>query len=177
MRLIKVFIWTGFIVLLLVMRYFSHTLQGNSRFGIVALELAKHEKGKEILRSWARVKVSGRSLLKVAEGSTYFDFLFIIFYTALLFSLSNSWRHRAGNPIISKLLRMNLPLALLAGGLDVVENCFLLYDMRNWQAEGSFITTWWIASLKFLFIGWAILVLLLYILLRLVDYSRKCLRY
>lgn len=173
MKITKVLIWIGFITLLLVMRHYSLALTKQSRYDIVCLEFAGDEHGKKILQTWASTETGKNNLLRAAEKSTYYDFLFAVFYTTLLFSLSNAAMYREGHPLINELLRLNLPLALLTGLLDFTENFFLLYNIQHWSADEPYYRAGWLAGPKFLLIGWIVFILLVYLFKSVISFFRR----
>jgi adenosine deaminase len=102
-------------------------------------------------------KTSRGDLIAFARIITWFDFIFIIFYTGLVVMLSNR-AQRESRPWLNTLLRLNIFLVVVLALLDITENSFLLYDLKYWQT--NFINVWWITWLKYILVQWIIAVLI-----------------
>jgi hypothetical protein len=121
-------------------------IKGQTPMGIVDLEFAwNKDKVLEVLGYW-----SG-GLVPIAEKNIYWDFLFIIAYSAFL-SLacrqlaqrSSGWWARSGE----KLSRM----ALAAGTFDVAENALMLLSIHGEPNNYTAAITATFAGFKFLLI-------------------------
>ena len=152
MRLTRIFIVSGFVAILGIFIHYCFVFSNAQVPGILSLEFADSVKGKAILSSWHEA-----GLLRVARRLTCVDFAFIFFYVAVIITLSNRQVRNEPSIVLNALLRANFFFAVLTGLLDVVENILLLYDM-NHLSDGSYISTSWIAWLKFIVAGWAVVV-------------------
>ena len=154
----KTIIWLGFIALFFILQYYSWEMDTAGVKGIVALEFANKVEGKEILKTWQETQLSRRTVLETGRVMTYWDMLYPLFYVSLLIMLSNRQMQRESYYPLNMLLRMNLPVVVLAGLLDYVENGFLLYDMNHPAMSDPYFSTTMISWIKFILLGWAILV-------------------
>ncbi len=146
------------IAIFFVMRYYMQAFKDADLKGIIPLEFADPAEGIKILGSWQNTQDPGLgNVLEVGKLVTYYDFLFLLFYSAVLAFLSADRRNREQNPVLKRLLHVNIFLAILAGLLDVAENLVLLHNMNHFQ-DGSYISAYWLALPKFIFAGWVILV-------------------
>ena len=148
----RIFICVGFLAIVAIFKYYDWIFAAENTQGIISLEFANAVKGKEILASWL-----GEDLLTTARSLLWLDFVFIFFYVAIIITLSNRQVRKEPSIAINALLRGNFFFAVMAGLLDAVENILLLYNIYQFN-EGTYISPWLIASLKFIFIGWTIIV-------------------
>ncbi len=155
MKINRIIIWTGFVVIFSVMFYYGRYFKRADVPGIVSLEMADHGKGQEILSSWNKA-----GLLPLARKVTWIDFAFILFYIGVLVTLSNLQIRKESSIALNALLRAIFFFAVLAGLLDVAENVLLLYDM-NHAGSTNYISTVVISSIKFILAGSAVLVWLI----------------
>jgi hypothetical protein len=158
MKAVKIQAWVGMIAIFLVMRYYMQAFNDANLQGIIPLEFANPDDGMKILGSWQKTQ-SPRlgNVLEVGKLVTYYDFLFLLFYSTVLAFLSAGRRNREQSPVLKRLLHVNIFLAILAGLLDVAENLVLLHNMNHFQS-GSYISAYWLAVPKFVLAGWVILV-------------------
>ena len=146
---------TGFVVIAGLFIYYNQFFIAANVPGILDLEFANRSTGKTMLSAW-----QDAGLLSLARNLTLLDFAFIFFYVAVIITLSNRQVRKEPSIGLNALLRANFFFAVLAGLLDLVENIFLLYDMSNVNSS-SYISSCWIASLKFILVGWTVLVWLI----------------
>ena len=170
-----VFLCAGTILLLLIMRWHSGELAKSplTKAGIVSLELAKTKSNADaIIKEW---RSNAQNLQQHAIRNTYIDFIFILFYSLFLYaacytiSLYQTKRLAAISRIISL-------LALTAGFLDVIENYLLLQMLQHPFGETIPLATFYIAAVKFLFVGIAVLwllILLLFYFIKKITTSAK----
>lgn len=151
----RIFIVTGFLAIAGVFRYYDQVFAEAGTEGILCLEFADVAKGKQLLSTW-----DNGGLLTIARSITWLDFVFIFFYVAILITLSNRQVRKEPSIALNALLRGNFFFAVMAGLLDTAENVLILYNSYQIN-EGTYISTWLIASLKFLLIGWTVLVWLI----------------
>src|SRR5687768_17106055 len=141
----RIFICTGFLAIVAIFKYYDWVFAEKDIQGIIPLEFANVVEGKKILASW-----SGEELLTTGRSLIWLDFVFIFFYVAIIITLSNRQVRKEPSIALNALLRGNFFFAVMAGLLDAVENILLLYDIYQFN-EGAYISTWLIASLKFIF--------------------------
>ena len=151
----RFFIWTGFLAILLLFIYNGRFFSQAEASGIVHFELATVTNGKLILTSWEKA-----GLLPIALRIIWFDFAYIFFYVAILITLSNLQIRKESSVAFNALLRSNFFFAFIAGLLDIFENIFMLYNIYSWS-DREYISSRWIASLKFILIAWVVLVWLI----------------
>ena len=159
-RLLKWILLTGTLCLLLVMRWHGQLLSSFSQSpaGIVSLELAKtKERTDAIVQAWA--SYSSADVVQHAVQNTQIDFVFLLFYSLLLFALchSCSLQQRGAQQLISQILSIG---ALKAGLLDVAENLLLLQSLKGNSTDVSAWCTWLFATVKFALVAVTILWLL-----------------
>jgi hypothetical protein len=154
MKNLKIIIWTGFLVLLLVFSYYEYYFLNAKLSSIICFEFANANKGKEILSQW-----NSAGLLSVAKWMTWLDFVYIFCYVGIIIIFSNTQIRKEPSIGLNALLRANFFFAFLAGFLDVIENISLLYNIQS--REASYLSLAWITWLKFILIGWTILVWLI----------------
>jgi hypothetical protein len=166
---LRLFCWLLFIASLVFMRARSAYANGEEKvYNIVALEFAKPAEGRAMLRQWEQTRIGEGTLLDYARTDTWVDFLFIIGYVSVLVIVSSHLRRQENRPWLRTVLQWSLPLAVLAGMLDVVENILLLINMQG-DAGGAFISTRFVAGLKFFLIGMVLLIWLFVFLARWVK--------
>jgi hypothetical protein len=151
MKKFRIIIWAGFLVIMIVFFLCDHFYL---KPGIVSLEFANAMKGKSILGGWKNDKV-----LSVAQTMIWLDFAYIFFYVAIIITLSNRQIRKEPSIGLNALLRANFLFAFMAGFFDVVENISLLYNIRYW--ETSYFSAIWATWLKFILIGWTVLIWLI----------------
>lgn len=123
--------------------------------GIVSLELAQtKERTDLIVQAWAAH--SSQNVVQHAVQNTQIDFVFLVFYSLLLFVLCyNCSLQQSGiQQIISQLLSIG---ALKAGLLDVAENLLLLHSLEGHRTDLVAGITWLLASVKFVLVAVVIL--------------------
>ena len=157
MKILKTLIWVGFVAvtLWLNLKTRSFNRANPTAYGIISFELAGKEEGKIIVKGW---KDAGSELVTKARGIIWIDFLFVVFYTAVLIMVSNALMYHERSLVLNSLLRLNLLLSPLAGLMDTTENILMLRNLSN--VESYFPSTVF-AWIKFILAGWVILLCLL----------------
>lgn len=164
---------SGTIIMIVVMRLHGQPLANvpSTKCGIVCLEFAKTKQNAlDIVNTWS--SISSKHLRKLAITNTYIDFVFIFFYSLFLYACCYyySLTQKKNRAVISRIIAL---LGLTAGLLDVIENYFLFgmlhFEITNTQA----LLTWWLAAIKFLFIGIAVTFILIHFLRSLLIKSKK----
>jgi hypothetical protein len=156
-RLLTWILLTGTLCLLFVMRWHGKLLSSfnESPAGIVSLELAKtKERTDVIVQAWASQPLA--DVVHHAVQNTQIDFLFLLFYSLLLFVLSHrcALQQTGTKKTISQWLSVG---ALKAGLLDVVENLLLLQALSGKSSDFSSWYTWLFATVKFALVALVIL--------------------
>lgn len=151
MKKFGIIIWAGFLLIMLIFVYYDYFYL---KPGIVWFEFANAIKGKSILSGWRADKV-----LSIVRTMLWLDFAYIFFYVSIIITLSNRQIRKEPSIGLNALLRANFFFAFLAGFLDVIENISLLYNIRYW--ETSYFSAVWATWLKFILIGWTVLIWLI----------------
>lgn len=152
----KTLLWVGSISLMVVLSIKSFRLRWAHVATVVAFEMAGRTEAKEILQSW-----NDASVKHIVITSIKLDYLFIVFYVLLMINCSNRQMNMERNLILNNLLRFNIALAIDTGILDIAENIIMMHNIRS---IGDFIPSAWIATFKFIFAGWIIVVWLVSVL-------------
>jgi hypothetical protein len=161
----KKLIWPAFFVVAACMAHQGALLKSGGN-GIVALEFANATKGNAILTTYRNIPYGDTTLLEVAKHNLQLDFLFILLYVTLMLMLSNAQMQREKWPPLNEMLRLNLLLAVAAGGLDIAENIRLLHNLHHIGNPGLYWETYWLALPKFILAGWIVLVWLVSVVKR-----------
>lgn len=132
-------------------------LQGGG-YGILDIEFASKHKTAIIVESWHQLSEGDQQLIAIARRNTHTDFWFILIYVLLIITLSNARMQREQRYWLNELLRLNLLLAVLAGGLDVVENLLLLHNFHYPGAAEACYTTLYVAGGKFSILAFVVFV-------------------
>jgi hypothetical protein len=149
----KALLWIGTIFLLVVLGIKSYHLRSAQVATVEAFEFANKDEAIGIVQSW-----ESRYVLYTAKSSIHLDFLFIAFYVLLMINCSNHQMNLEQNLALNNLLRLSIPLAVVTGLLDLAENLIMMHNIRSIV---DFFPTALIASLKFVFAAWIILVWLI----------------
>ncbi len=124
-------------------------------FGIIDLELAFSKPDvQKILTVWDHKVSGGKNLITKAQINTLFDFIFLLFYSLLLFAcckiLASSLAHRRK---WRNTLNLFAVLVMVSGLLDVVENTGMLLSLSRFSFSAIAPITAIAAYLK-----WAIVI-------------------
>ena len=158
MKMLKLFIWAGFFVVTFIMYNQNKVFKkiNTTGKGIVCFELSGKEQGQQLLKEWHD---ASPYLFPKAKQVILIDFLFLFFYSGLLFIISNALMFHERSLFLNTLLRMNLLLAPLAGLLDITENFLMLHNLAHYP--DSYISSAVFAWVKFILAGWVVLVCLI----------------
>jgi hypothetical protein len=140
---------------------------------IFRLELAGKQEGADIIKDWSQVKYHNEPLIVQARLDTYWDFLFIVIYVALIISESAAFKDLEPAYWLNELLRMNILLAILAGVLDYIEDGLILHNLGDWATPGDYLPSAIPAYAKWVLVGWCVLIWLIAIVSRLIAIFRK----
>jgi len=173
MKNMRTYLW-ALLVIVIIAFAIQYTYLGiySSGYNFGTIELAGTSEGAAILQNWYNSKVDSWSLLDYARANTYMDFLFIIAYAGLLCSISYHLMQREKHVFINELLRWCLPMSLLAGFLDFVENGILLFDMHHFQPGHIFYPSMYVSYPKWILSGLVLFIWIISFTARLVP-SRK----
>ncbi len=141
--------------------------------GIVNLEFAYNtSKIDSVFKAWK--SGTPESKVETAKTNTYWDFVFIFFYSGLLFLSCNQvvkiYRHNGALYNAGKVIAK---LAVIAGVLDIIENCCMLQSLAGNSSNVLALAAAVCAAVKFTFIIVAILYILLSLLYRLIIKPRN----
>lgn len=112
--------------------------------GIVSLELANtKEKAIRITSSWEQ-----GGMVPVATKNILIDFIFIPFYSLLLYTLTGSIAVRLHGMVAQVGMLLSL-FSMIAGMLDGMENILMLLSLGGWVYDLSTLITTILAGTKF----------------------------
>ncbi|HMU11537.1 MAG TPA: hypothetical protein PKC54_16105 [Ferruginibacter sp.] len=157
-RLLPLF-FVGTILLIVVMAKTGAALKTDATpHGILDLEFAYDiTKTSVVVNAWA--PVNGLDNIAAAKTNTYFDFLFLFFYSIFLFLACRKITQQVKGPV-AKAGNIIATGSLLAGLLDILENLGMLITLGG-HVSGpiAFLTTF------FSVIKWALAIMaVLYVL-------------
>lgn len=145
-------VWLVFLGVSAYMVYLGHLLNA-SGYGIVDLQFADAIEGNIILGTY-----QSHNLLPIVRTHLQFDFLYLILYVWLMITLSAVQMQREKWIPLNELLRLNVLLALMVGGLDIVENIRTFHNLRHIGQPDLYWGTYWLALPKFALAAWVVLV-------------------
>ncbi len=139
---------------------------GTTPSGILNLEFASSAAATaKIVNAWEK-----ESLIRKAEINTYWDFVFLLFYSALLFILCRGVSNRiSGKNFLNKTGKFLAAGALAAGMLDVLENGGMLVSLAGIIQDNISLFTFTASVIKWLLVILCILYIIggtLYILFK-----------
>jgi len=149
----RTLLWIGTIFLMIVLGVKAYHLRSAQVATVEAFEMAGKDEASEILRSWTEKEV-----LYTVKSSIRLDYLFIVFYVLLMINCSNHQMNLEQNLAMNNLLRFSIPLAVDTGILDVAENLIMMHNIRSIE---DFFPTALIATVKFVFAAWIVVVWLI----------------
>ena len=112
--------------------------------GILHLEFANlQQKTEQVLNAWKDSSTNSINIISAAKTNTWFDFLFLLFYSSFLFcSCKLLARALYQHKSFSKLINFFSVLALITGFLDIIENIGMLVSLAdNVSDRTAFITS------------------------------------
>lgn len=154
MKVSRIIIWIGFLAITFIFFYYGRCFKQTDVPGIVYFEFANAAEGKALLQSWETA-----GLLSIAKKMIWIDFAYIIFYVAIIITLSGRQIRYEPSISLNALLRANFLFAVLAGLFDVAENISLLYNLQCWKT--NYMQLSWATWLKFILVAWTFLVWLI----------------
>jgi hypothetical protein len=106
-------------------------------FGILHLEFAGTKKElQNVLSAWQINSSINNDIIAAAKTNTWFDFLFLLFYTLFLFSSCKWLSGLVMNKYLSFILSFFAGAAILAGILDILENVGMLLSLSGMVTQG-----------------------------------------
>ena len=150
----------GTLIMVIIMQYSGHPfISPTTPGGILSLEFADTKtKIQSIYDAWQATNIRGRTNIAQARINTYWDFVFIFFYSALFFFWN--WIS-AQNPVNNKYLgKAAALLAIIAGTLDVIENLGMLKSLNGNILDATADMTSLCATIKFSLLGISVLILM-----------------
>jgi len=124
--------------------------------GIIALEFAYDSaRTQNIINAWDTDLSAETNLISQARKNIKLDFIFLLFYSALLYASVNKWGSGG-----SKARNIMKGLSIIAGLADAIENLLMMRSLDDKISNANSFVTTGFATIKFSFI----LVVLLYIL-------------
>jgi len=141
-RYLLPFFLLGTLVMMVVMAKTGDTLKtAATPLGILDLEFAYNiSKTTTVINAWAPAR-SGLDNISMAKVNTYWDFVFLFFYTGLLF-IACKKISATGKGSFAKAGKFIAKAALVAGFLDILENTGMLISLNgNLSSTVSLSTT------------------------------------
>ena len=143
-------LWIGTFVLFFTLGMKAYHLWSADTPTIECFEFSNKQDAADTVKLWEQ-----KNLMYTVKSSIWLDYAFLIFYVLLMINQSNHQMNVEKNLVLNSLLRLNIPLAAIAGVLDVAENSIMLNNIRS--PEDHFPTAL-IAAVKFVLVGWIIIV-------------------
>ena len=104
-------------------------------------------KAKAIYDSWSAEQ------LKRAQAIITLDNIFIVFYVLLMINCSNYQMNLESNLLLNNLLRASMPLSVVAGVVDAVENYILRQNIEQIEPHINLTV---ITTIKFILVIWIV---------------------
>lgn len=112
----------GTIIMIFIMGVTGSKLKTPSTpHGILNIEFANTPtKAAKIINAW------DNNLIQIAQNNTYWDFVFLLFYSFFFYNLCKWIYHLLPNNKYGKLGLQFAKLSILTGFLDIIENLYIL---------------------------------------------------
>jgi hypothetical protein len=149
----------GTAVMMIMMYYTGRPLTTpGTPAGILCLEFANTETAVDhTISSWKRAAGGTHEIVDAAKLNTYLDFIFLFFYSLLLYSfclrLAKSLGKRKN---VARYFRILAALSLTAGLLDVMENAGMLTSLNEAGSDEVAMFTAIAATIK-----WSLVILII----------------
>lgn len=166
------FLVTGTVIMMVLMFITGKDLNtAATPLGIIDLELARSDAAvQHILNAWSKEVSEEEGLIDTARINTFLDFIFLIFYSLLLYvcckQLAALFPSRKS---LRTLLNLGATLALLSGLLDVVENMGMLMSLYQFSGSYTAAITAGAAYLKWLMVASTLLVIIFALLFKSIE--------
>lgn len=143
------FLFTGTLVMLFVMAYTGKPLKtAATPIGILHLEFAFNKtQARAVLNAWDTTSTGGIYLLGQAKKNTWLDFIFLYFYSSLLFYCCKTISE-INTGFTRRLGKWLAVAALIAGLCDILENTGMLLVLNNYLYNFICLGTVIFSSLK-----------------------------
>jgi hypothetical protein len=158
----------GTIIMMMVMKQTGKPLKTtNTTAGIINLEFASSaNKVNAVLDQWKSTLLQPENKIATAKINTWWDFLFIFFYSGTLFLLCHKLKAACnGKAWFITTGKYIGALALMAGLLDIFENICMFQSLNGNVQEWLAKTTTICAYIKFTFVALAVLYVLVALIL------------
>ena len=143
-------LWIGTITLFLTLGMKAYHLWSARTPTVECFEFSNKQDAIDTVMLWDQ-----KNVMYTVKSSIWLDYAFLVCYVLLMINLSNHQMNLEKNLFLNSLLRLNIPLAAVTGVLDFSENSIMLNNIRS--PEDHFPTAL-IATLKFVLVGWIIIV-------------------
>lgn len=142
--------------------------------GILNLELAstKHQV-QLVIASWRKKSSINNDFVQAAKINTWFDFAFLFFYSLLLFAFCSSLSRLVANKLMASVLSFFAAVALVAGGLDIVENIGMLLSLSGIITQSITLITFLASIIKWALVLGVMASLLIGVVVFLFSRNRK----
>jgi len=157
------FLWIFFFLILsCFIGFYGHILTASHKFlDIFSISIADVPTLKQTFSNWQSTPVDTENLFYYAWINKWLDFIWVLAYVPVVLIVSYNIRQGEIHPLMYKLLKFNFPLALLAGLLDMAENCILLYDMHGYTAQKHLISSQFVSWPKWFILFYLVFICLL----------------
>lgn len=154
-------LWILFIVTGLYMGMQSDILARSTpeAYRVSQLEFASRTSSQQILRTWDKIPFAGSTMLHVAKSNTRLNYLLLVLFTALVLLNSYLQMQRERLFAMNELLRFNILLVAVIFILGLMENYFLLHNMRHVDDTRFYINPVWVSIPMYLIAGWTLVIL------------------
>ena len=128
--------------------------------GIIKLELA-YSKTRVIktIDAWSAASTAENDNIAIAKKSIWLDFIFIFFYSGFLFLASKAISRSFGGKF-GRAGKWIATAALLAGSMNVFENCGILISLSMKTSDVTAFATAFCSSIKWILVTLAVLYVL-----------------
>lgn len=123
-----------------------------------AFETADQAKTYDIVQRWDISRWGQHDVITGMKLFTGIDFIYIIVYSYVLITLSYDRMQWEQNVFLNNLLRLNFPMAVLAGLFDVIENILFLFNMEHYDLPGGYVSIAPFTYAKWTLIGIVVLI-------------------
>lgn len=144
-----IFIIAGTLVMAYVMAESGKTLKTpETPLGIINLEFAHNrQKVNEVLDAWSFPGTNSIDNISAAIQNTWFDFIFLFFYSLLLFYACRSLS-AAFNGILKNAGKGLAKGSLYAGLFDIAENAGMLFSLNGYTSDTIAFCTVFFSAIK-----------------------------
>lgn len=130
-------------------------------FRVGSIQFKNAAEGFSLANMWSSSFAGDHNLLYYARQNTWIDFIWIAGYVGVLVNLAYALMQRENSKLLNELLRGCFFLAFVAGLLDVIENCILLFDFSHLKDPDHFYSSMYFSYPKWALAGIVALTLLI----------------